>query len=115
VTRQARPISLRASRGVQPFAAFDRTRLLALLTADVLGVKPREGRRSIESPASGDGGRVDDCRRLRGALVASAAVSLARVYRGMHHPSDVIAGALLGFAVLAVAFLAVRSGPTDGG
>jgi membrane-associated phospholipid phosphatase len=43
------------------------------------------------------------------AVVAAATVGLARVYRGMHHPSDVIAGALLGFAVLAVAFLAVRA------
>ena len=43
------------------------------------------------------------------ALLAAAAIGLARVYRGMHHPSDVIAGALLGFAVLAVAFLAVRA------
>ena len=44
------------------------------------------------------------------ALLAAAAIGFARVYRGMHHPSDVVAGALLGFAVLAVAFLAVRAG-----
>jgi membrane-associated phospholipid phosphatase len=44
------------------------------------------------------------------ALLAAAAIGLARVYRGMHHPSDVVAGALLGFAVLAVAFVAVRAG-----
>ena len=44
------------------------------------------------------------------ALVAAAAIGLARVYRGMHHPSDVVAGALLGFAVLVVAFVAVRAG-----
>jgi membrane-associated phospholipid phosphatase len=43
------------------------------------------------------------------AFVAAAAIGLARVYRGMHHPSDVIAGALLGVAVLAVAFLAARA------
>ena len=43
------------------------------------------------------------------AIVAAAAIGLARVYCGMHHPSDVIAGALLGFAVLAVAFVAVRA------
>jgi membrane-associated phospholipid phosphatase len=28
----------------------------------------------------------------------------------MHHPSDVVAGALLGCAVLAVAFVAMRAG-----
>jgi membrane-associated phospholipid phosphatase len=44
------------------------------------------------------------------ALLATTAIGLARVYRGMHHPSDVIAGALLGFAVLAVAFVAMRAG-----
>ena len=44
------------------------------------------------------------------AVGAAAAIGLARVYRGMHHPSDVVAGALLGLAVLAVAFFAVRAG-----
>lgn len=44
------------------------------------------------------------------AVLAAAAIGFARVYRGMHHPSDVVAGALIGFAVLAVAFLAVRAG-----
>ncbi len=44
------------------------------------------------------------------AVLAATAIGLARVYRGMHHPSDVVAGALLGFAVLAVAFVAMRAG-----
>ena len=44
------------------------------------------------------------------ALIATSAIGLARVYRGMHHPSDVVAGALLGFAALAVAFVAMRAG-----
>ena len=44
------------------------------------------------------------------ALVATAVVAWARVYRGMHHPSDVVAGALLGLAVLGVAMAAVRAG-----
>jgi membrane-associated phospholipid phosphatase len=44
------------------------------------------------------------------AVLLAAAIGLARVYRGMHHPSDVIAGALIGLAVLAIAFLAVRAG-----
>jgi membrane-associated phospholipid phosphatase len=43
------------------------------------------------------------------ALLATAVVGLARVYRGMHHPSDVAAGVLLGFAVLGVALVAVRT------
>jgi membrane-associated phospholipid phosphatase len=44
------------------------------------------------------------------ALLAIAVVGWARVYRGMHHPSDVVAGALLGLAVLGVAMVAVRAG-----
>ena len=38
-------------------------------------------------------------------VVAAAAVGWARMYRGMHHPLDVIAGALMGIAVL-VTFIA---------
>lgn len=44
------------------------------------------------------------------AVAAAAVVGVARVYSAMHHPSDVIAGAVLGFAVLAVAAAAVRVG-----
>ncbi|MDQ1519874.1 MAG: hypothetical protein QOI55_947 [Actinomycetota bacterium] len=44
------------------------------------------------------------------AVLATAAVGWARVYRGMHHPSDVVAGALLGLAVLGVAMVALRAG-----
>ena len=44
------------------------------------------------------------------AVLATAAVGLARVYGGMHHPSDVVAGVLLGFAVLGVAIVTVRAG-----
>jgi membrane-associated phospholipid phosphatase len=44
------------------------------------------------------------------ALLAAAAIGIGRVYRGMHHPSDVVAGALIGLAVLAISFLAVRAG-----
>ncbi|TML13253.1 MAG: phosphatase PAP2 family protein [Actinobacteria bacterium] len=44
------------------------------------------------------------------AVLATAAIGVARVYRGMHHPSDVAAGALLGLAVLGVALVAVRTG-----
>ena len=43
-----------------------------------------------------------------GAL-APVAVGLARMYRGMHHPTDVVAGTLLGLACLAVAVLAVHT------
>jgi undecaprenyl-diphosphatase len=42
------------------------------------------------------------------AAVIAAAVGLGRVYRGLHHPSDVLAGLLLGIACLCVAALAVR-------
>ena len=42
-------------------------------------------------------------------VVMPAAVGFARVYRGMHHPTDVLAGALMGVAVLAVALVAVRA------
>ena len=44
------------------------------------------------------------------AVLATTAIGVARVYRGMHHPSDVAAGALLGLAVLGVALVAVRGG-----
>ncbi|MEO8106621.1 MAG: phosphatase PAP2 family protein [Actinomycetes bacterium] len=41
-------------------------------------------------------------------------VALARVYRGMHFPSDVLAGFLLGLAAVAVAFIAVRAWVGEG-
>jgi len=52
-------------------------------------------------------------RWLRTAAVAvvlalAVFVGTARVYRGMHHPSDVIAGGLMGLAALSVTVLAVR-------
>ena len=42
------------------------------------------------------------------ALLALS-VGFARVYRGMHHVSDVVAGALMGLACLAVAAVAART------
>ena len=53
------------------------------------------------------------------ALAATAAVALAlavggaRVYRGLHYPTDAVAGAGLGTACLVVAVLAARSLPLD--
>jgi undecaprenyl-diphosphatase len=41
------------------------------------------------------------------ALIAFA-VGTARIYRGMHHPSDVVCGAAMGLAALAIAVLALR-------
>jgi membrane-associated phospholipid phosphatase len=40
-------------------------------------------------------------------ILVTTAVGTARVYRGMHHPTDVMAGALMGAAALAVAALVV--------
>ncbi len=41
-------------------------------------------------------------------VVLAVAVGSARAYRGMHHPTDVIVGALMGLAALSVTVLAVR-------
>jgi membrane-associated phospholipid phosphatase len=59
-------------------------------------------------------------RRLRSSaytivVVLACAVGTARVYRGMHHPSDVIAGGMMGLAALAVTVLAVRVASADAG
>ena len=43
------------------------------------------------------------------AVVMPVAVGFARVYRGMHHPTDVLAGVVVGIAVLVVALAAVRA------
>jgi undecaprenyl-diphosphatase len=51
---------------------------------------------------------------LVGAAIA-AMVGFARVYRGLHYPTDVIAGALFGLACLAVAALAVRAASRQSG
>jgi len=42
------------------------------------------------------------------AVVLPAMVGFARVYRGMHHVTDVLAGALLGIGALVVAVMAIR-------
>jgi membrane-associated phospholipid phosphatase len=43
------------------------------------------------------------------AIVAPLFVAGSRLYRGMHFPSDVMSGALLGFVCLAVALFVVRT------
>ena len=44
------------------------------------------------------------------ALAIVSAVGASRLYRGDHHPSDLIAGAILGSGALLVAVLATRAG-----
>jgi membrane-associated phospholipid phosphatase len=58
--------------------------------------------------------------RSRGAAIALWAVAIAlplivaasRMYRGMHHPIDATAGALMGLAALAIALFATRAAGT---
>lgn len=45
---------------------------------------------------------------LLAAVLMPVAVAFARVYRGFHHPTDVLFGVLLGCAALIVAVVAVR-------
>jgi undecaprenyl-diphosphatase len=45
------------------------------------------------------------------AVAAALLVGFGRVYRGMHHPTDVMAGVVLGVGCLVVAVLVVRSVP----
>jgi undecaprenyl-diphosphatase len=44
------------------------------------------------------------------AIVIPLLVGFARMYRGMHHPSDVVAGLLVGVGALLVASAATRAG-----
>jgi undecaprenyl-diphosphatase len=46
-------------------------------------------------------------------VVLACAVGTARVYRGMHHPIDVLFGGLMGVGALAIAVLAVRVASDD--
>jgi membrane-associated phospholipid phosphatase len=46
-------------------------------------------------------------------VLIPVAVAVSRVYRGMHHPTDVVAGLLLGVASLGVGIVAVRRAWSD--
>jgi membrane-associated phospholipid phosphatase len=46
-------------------------------------------------------------------LLMPAAVGMARLYRGMHHPSDVLAGLLLGTLAITAAYRAVLKPAAD--
>jgi membrane-associated phospholipid phosphatase len=43
------------------------------------------------------------------AITAPTVVATSRLYRGMHHPSDVLVGVLVGLAALALSLFAVRT------
>jgi membrane-associated phospholipid phosphatase len=49
------------------------------------------------------------------AAVAIVAVAVGRVYRGLHHPTDVIAGVALGVACVIAAMWAVRAANREAG
>ena len=46
-------------------------------------------------------------------LALPVVVAASRLYRGMHHPSDVFFGGLMGVSALAIAVLAVRVASDD--
>ena len=58
--------------------------------------------------------RLISCVLWLAVALAAVAVGTARVYRGMHHPTDVVAGAAMGSGCLLVAAIATRSSALAG-
>ena len=52
---------------------------------------------------------------IAGAVVMPVAVATSRVYRGMHHPLDVLCGVLMGVMALMVTCVAAGAYETSGG
>ncbi len=50
-----------------------------------------------------------------GAVLAIVAVAVGRVYRGLHHPTDVVAGVVLGVGCVVAAMWAVRAASREAG
>lgn len=78
-----------------------------------LASRPPQRNKYDEVPCLGWRGRGADAKRVHIISIAAVAlallIGLSRLYLGMHFPSDVAAGLLLGMVCAAAMFLAVRA------